>query len=230
MKKSILFMATALIFGQIASAQVQDKLTAGIGYSTDVEKHGVMLKMDYHLTKKFGIGFRAMSNFGAWDNDWTFNLSEPYQAYQVNVDYTKGYQTGITLDAIYHLIGNNQDSKFGMRVEGGLGYFGWTQNSIVKSNAPVDNPAYYTYNNEFGGHIVALKTGLGFEYKIGKGKAFLDVPLYIEVYGTDFYNYTNQKWGNDPNYNISNSKSTSFRIHENPSSYLNLNLGYQFSF
>jgi hypothetical protein len=229
MKKSILFVAIILVSGQITSAQVQNKFTAGLGYSTDIVKHGPYLKLDYHLTKKFGIGFRATSNFGAWDSDYAFTLSEPYEQYKVNVNYFKGYQTGISLDAIYHLIGDNQSSKFGMRVEGGLGYFGWTQNSNLTSNAPEDHPAYYTYQQEFGGHTLALKAGLGFEYKIGKGKAFLDVPLYVEVYGTDFYNYSNQKWSNDPLYVLSNSKYTSFRLHENPSSYLNINLGYQFS-
>lgn len=222
-------MAIVILAGNLASAQIQKKVTGGIGYSTDIEKHGAYLKLDYHLNKKLSIGFRTSGNFGAWSDDWTFTLSEPNEAYQVNVDFVKGYQSGITLDAIYHVIGNNQNSKFGMRVEGGLGYFGWTQNSVVKSNAPIENPAYYTYNEKFGGRTVALKTGLGFEYQLGKGKVFLDVPLYIEVYGTDFNNYSNQKWGNDPNYNLSNSKNTSFRIQENPSNYLNMNLGYQFS-
>lgn len=220
-------MAIILFAGEIASAQLQKKYTVGLGISTDLEKIGPNIKFDYHLSKKFGVGLRAQSMMGTWQ-DYNNALVAPYAPYSLFVDYTKGNQTAFSIDAIYHVIGNNQDSKFGMRIEAGLGYHGWSQTANAKTNAPSTNAAYYSYDEKFGVNALTLKTGIGFEYKAGPGKLFLDVPLYVDVYGTEFNNYSNQTWNTGGD--LSNFKESRFRLNDSPDSFLNFNIGYQLSF
>lgn len=226
MKKSMLFIAI-LLSGMFASAQLLNKYTAGLGFSTDLEKIGPTLKFDYHLNKKMGVGLRTHYVIGTWQ-DYINQLTAPYAPYNLIVDYQKGNQMAFSIDAIYHIIGNNQESKFGMRIEAGLGYHGWSQTLNAKTDAPISDPAFYNYNKTFGMRAFSLKTGIGFEYQAGPGKLFLDIPVHIDIYGTEFYNYSNQIWNSASN--LTNTKETKFRLDDSPDSFIKFNIGYQIPF
>lgn len=216
--------AIVLMAGQIASAQVEKKFTTGLGISTDIEKYGPNLKFIYHLNKKLGVGLRAHHMMGTWQ-DFSFPPFRPFTSYGSLGDYKKGNQTALSIDAIYHVIGNNQDSRFGMRVEAGLGCHGWSQIINNKSIAPASDPEFYSYDKKFGMYAIALKSGVGFEYKLGSGKLFLDIPVYIDIYGTEFNNFTNQTWNTGTK--LVNSKDTHFWLGDTPDTFLNFNIGYQ---
>lgn len=224
MKKSILIMAIVLMAGKIASSQVQKKYTAGLGVSTDLEKFGPNLKFDYHLNKKFGVGLRSHYMMGAWQ-DYNLPAIAPYASYSIIGDYKKGNQKAFSIDAIYHAIGNNQDSKFAMRVEAGLGYHGWSQTVNNKTDAPSTDPEYYSYDKKLGMNAFTLKTGIGFEYKVGPGKLFLDIPLYIDIYGMEYNIFSNQIFNSGSK--LENSKYTHFWLGDTPETFLNFNIGYQ---
>ena len=224
MKKTMFMLVIVLITGQVTTAQVANRFTVGLGLSTDLEKYGPSLKLDYHVKPTFGLGIRAHHVRGAWP-DYSNALVGPYAPYNLIVDYTNGNQTAISLDAIYHVIGDNQTSKFGMRIEAGIGYHAWSQTSILKTDAPLTDPAYYRYEKRFGMNALSLKTGLGFEYAAGPGKLYIDIPIHIDVYGTAFDNFSNQIWNNGMN--LSNTKETSFRLQDSPDSFIKFNVGYQ---
>ncbi len=224
MKKTMFMLVMVLITGQLAMAQVANRFTVGLGLSTDLEKYGPSLKLDYHVNPSFGVGIRAHRVRGTWQ-DYSNALEGPYAPYNLIVDYTDGNQTAISLDAIYHIIGNNQTSKFGMRVEAGIGYHAWSQTSLLKTDAPLSHPAYYRYEKQFGMNALSFKAGLGFEYAAGPGKLFLDIPLHVDIYGTEFDNFSNQTWNNGMNLN--NTKETSFRLQDSPDSFIKFNIGYQ---
>lgn len=228
MKKTIL--ALTVFATQIFYSQVEKKFNLGLGLSTDAAinnksmRFGPALKLDYNITPKLGVGFRGMGVFGAWDLDYEYSdLS-----YKHKIDYTKGKDFAFGVDAIYHVVGNNQNSeKFGLRLEGGLGYQIWSQNITRTDEAPVTDSSYFSYENTLGENNLVLKLGLGAEYKIGPGKLFLDIPLYTPIYGTNYSRYTNQKTG--PGF--SGFTDSSFNGSEFFTDFtLFLNLGYQISF
>jgi hypothetical protein len=113
---------------------------------------GPYLKLDYNLTPKFGVRFRGMGLIGTFED-----FGYTYTNYSTKYDYKSGSDFVFGVDAIYHVIGNKQESKFGLRIEGGLGFRRWTQNATLSNALPQTDSSYVSYDNKFGATQLTYK-------------------------------------------------------------------------
>ena len=225
MKKSILIFALAIT--NFIFSQVDKKYNAGLGLSIDPvsannTRYGPALKFDYNLTKKFGVGVRGMGVFGTWQG-----FTSTYATYTYKYEYKKGRGFVIGVDAIYHAVGNNQDSKFGLRVEGGIGFGNEMQSGSNGNNRPATDSSFYSYDFKYSYNNVLLKIGIGADYKIGPGKVFVDIPIYSSLYQSESDTYSNQKVGPGTSLMTDRKYTSSLNYGDLK---LFLNIGYQMSF
>jgi hypothetical protein len=231
MKIKKLLLAAILIFN-VASSKAQDassgekKYKLGIGVSPYVFGLGFggNLKFDYLVNKKLSLGINAMLGT---ENSWN-DYTSPADQYGPGfaVDYYKGNSKAIGLTVNYHVLGeNNTNSKFGIYLGSGLSYSSWRKSSTVASLAPTTNSSYYKYDHYFGENNFSLVGTVGFDYKIGKGKAFLEMVNNIQLYGTEF---------DDFNYLVSPNggyaSSAKYRKAFSLSNIAFINIGYQIYF
>ncbi len=218
-------IALAQDAGKVSSPTISDKkmvIGAGVSYNTGL---GGNLKFDYLLTNKFSIGLKSMITPYGFE-DYTTTDVLPY--YGIKADYQPGNALGAMIGTTFYIFGkNNSESKGGMYASLGLGYSAWKMSSTVTSLAPVSDSLYYKYSYDLGSKCFSGMISLGGDRKLGSGRIYFEIPLTLELYGTDFTTFTFQKWNRSQLFSIPDQKYTRF---QGFSSTLFLNIGYQFYF
>ena len=229
-------IALAQDASKVSSPTTSDKkMVIGAGLSSDLSSGiGANVKFDYLVSDKFSIGVRGMFHNGTF-NDYTYTTPG---ATGYTSDYYQGIQFNFGINASYYILNTNKigDKKHSLHIDLGLGFVGYGMFDKVTSLRAVTDPEYYTYRNYFGSNSLGLTPGLGYEYSLGKGKLFLDLVLPLEVWGTEYTNFSEQVWGTYFNgggttqyggYLLWNTNITGFQYFN---SLFFANLGYQFYF
>lgn len=147
--------------------------------------------------------------------------------YGYKIDYQPGNALSVMIAPTFYIFGkNSSESKGGIYASLGLGYSAWKVSETGTSLAPVSDSAYYTYSENFGSKNFSGLISIGGDRKLGPGRIYFEIPVVLDIYGTNFTNYTSQKWNNNniiqPDYKYSGFQQFDFRLF--------LNLGYQLYF
>ena len=196
------------------------KLRIGAGLSTNLYAHGLNFKGDYILNDKLSIGLNTFINSYPGEED----LSD--LSYSSKSDAGKKFN--ISAGASYYLKGtNSNENNLGLYAGLGLGYFTDRQQINVFKNLPITDKSYYNYTKSYNYNYLASTVSLGGDYKIGKGKLFIEIPIVVGILSKNSFIYKNQQWNNgitQPDF-----KADSFSADGSIVEIL-LNVGYQIYF
>jgi hypothetical protein len=204
--------------------------TVGIGAAFEADGEGIAqnTKFDFNITPKFSIGVK--NNLVLWDKKTTQVNPPDDNGVESTISWRSPIYNNASLVGSYSIIGTNQnDKKFNLNVFAGLGlrYYVFKMD-FTHSNIP-PNTAYTDRSiDKYSTYLIS--TGLSCSYKLGPGKIYAEIPVFIDMYKKQTYI---TEYDNNP---IFNSESTiTFKLKdEGPYNFLatviGFNLGYQINF
>ena len=200
------------------------RFTAGAGLNLDVYTGlGQQTKFEFNIAPKWSIGLR--NNIRFWDKKNTQVNPVDVNGVQTTISWRETINNTACLLGSYSIIGSNQtDKKFQLNVFLGaaLNYYKYKWNY---DNSNVPSNVGYTEKATDKNNIYFLNTGLGMSYKLGKGKLYVEIPVYFELL-SKFQSISNDSMGQTFEVGWTNKLSDEL----NGSNYLSNTVGFQMGY
>ena len=149
--------------------------------------YGGHIKLEYRPGKKLVFAAKSILTNNLWED---YELPSDQLGPGMKVDYHSGRALSALLEAEYYLIGNNRpEQKAGIYAGAGLGYNSVFMRSNSVRTAPVTDPAYGKFRNDFGSRDFTCVLSLGFDRKYRKGRFYAEVLYAWAVRGTEYSHY-----------------------------------------
>lgn len=194
--------ASALFAQGAANDSTTKKIALGIGPSFNAGLGG-NLKADYRLSSKLSIGLKLMLTADVYS---LYNYTKP-QFY--TVESLPGNNLAATFSSTYYILGKNSfNSKGGLYLSLGLGYYDTKESATITTVLPVTDSGYYQKTQIYGANGFSALISIGGDFKLGPGKIYAEFPMPFMLVGSSYAHFSNET-GLYPS-NDSNSSFTGF--------------------
>lgn len=236
MKKKITTVALVfLAFGTSMKVTAQSSemkhFTIGLGgaFDADVEAITQNTKFDFNISPKFSVGIK--NNLRLWDKTNTQVNKPDDVGVQTTYNWRNTVYNNASIVGSYSILGSNQnDKKFNLNVFAGLGLrydvYKWNQ-----ENTNVPSNYYYADRSSDKTTTFLVNTGVGVSYKLGPGKIYVEIPVFIDLqkkytYSVEYDKAPSLNSESSWTYKLSDSKPGNTNL----STIIGFNFGYQINF
>ena len=138
-----------------------------------IDGTGLQLGFEKAVNNKLsvGLGLATLSRKSYTDNTPIGDLNFP-QGLQTTTNYAPLLTFG--LNARFYLVGNNEDAKFGLYGGMGLGFSKSGYSFSSKNLVSETDTLFYSYDAEYAKGGISLSITGGVDYKLAKGRLFLE--------------------------------------------------------
>ena len=153
---------------------------------------GLQLGFEKAVSNKLsvGLGFHTLSRKGYTD---ITPLGDQYFPNGSQIDANSSPLLTLGLNARYYLIGDNQDAKFGLYGGLGLGFSKSSRSFSGKNLLPETDTLFFSYDAKYEDQGLSLAITGGVDYKVGKGRLFLETQSLNMLTSTTIQTMSNGK-------------------------------------
>jgi hypothetical protein len=153
---------------------------------------GIQLGFEKAMNNKLSVGF-GFNTLNRKLDLWTAPLGDATFIGGLESKMTKNSTNTMGLNARYYIVGNNENSKFGLY--GGLG-FGISSSNYscsYKNLLPETDTSYYSYDYESKERGLSASLTGGLDARVGKGRMFFEIQSVSMLNSTDTRTTSNAK-------------------------------------